>query len=340
MMRRRHISSNDGRRRRRLSLPWWSGAALLLGIYLMLQAGQGVADADRRVAEKARSAMDSGTAGSGTAGSGSTAPDSTAPGTTASGSEGAEPGDCLRVHYIDVGQGDATLLQYGDAAMLIDAGDESKGTAVQYYLREQGVERLDYLVLTHPDADHIGGAAVIVTKFDTDTVWMADCEKESRTYEKLLDALAYRGMEWETPAAGETYELGEARVTVLGPLEHYEESNNNSLILRVQYGDRSFLFAGDAESEAELALLESGADLQADVYMAAHHGSRDASAEEFLDAVKPQAAVISCGADNDYGHPHREVLERLQKRDIAVYRTDELGSILAVTDGRKIWWEY
>ena len=265
----------------------------------------------------------------------------------------------LEVHFIDVGQGDATLIKCGGETLLIDAAEEDKGTALRYYLKKQGVEKLNYLVLTHPDSDHIGSADVILTKFPVENVIMSYYEKESTSYRNLKDTLEYQRIESQIAEFGQSFEVGSARCTVLGPVQEYEEVNNASLILLVEHGANRFLFTGDAESKAEMELLayegsvvaggmESTEDvekrilqecLQADVYKAGHHGSSTSSTENFLDAVNPSYAVISCAAGNEYGHPHEEVLERFEERNIQIYRTDEQGTIVAVSDENTITWE-
>ncbi len=243
-----------------------------------------------------------------------------------------------QVHFIDVGQGDATLITCGGHAMLIDAGENDKGTAVQLYLKKQGVDRLDYLVLTHPDADHIGGADVILTKFTVGKVFMADYEKDNRTYREVIQALADRKMKWSTPAPGQSYSLGTAKFTIVAPCGSYEDPNNSSIALVFENGENRFLFTGDAEAEAEQDILAGKRSIQADVYKAGHHGSDTASSVAFLTAVDPVWAVISCGEGNSYGHPHAEVLNHLRSMGVKVFRTDEQGSIVAESDGKTITW--
>lgn len=243
----------------------------------------------------------------------------------------------LEVHFIDVGQGDATLIKCGSHAMLIDAGDNSKGTAVQYYLKKQGVTSLDYLVGTHPDADHIGGLDVIMTKFDCGMILMPEIEREITTYRDVTDAMEYKGYQNTPPVVGAEYSLGEAIFTIVAPVTYdREEYNNSSIGILLEHGDNSFLFVGDAQTEAEEAMLETGINLQADVLKAGHHGSSDSGSEAFLNAVKPQYAVISCGQDNDYGHPHRATLKAFRSRGVLIYRTDEQGSIVVTSDGQKL----
>ena len=173
-------------------------------------------------------------------------------------SGGELPGGQLEVHFIDVGQGDAVLIKSADASMLVDAGDDSKGTAIQNYLLKQGIERLNYLVLTHPDSDHIGGAPVIIEKFEIDQVFLSDFEKDNSTYRKLVQALDNKGLVGSTPSVGQVFSLGDAQVTILGPCDTYSDPNNASLALLVQNGEDSFLFTGAAEEEGELAMLARG----------------------------------------------------------------------------------
>lgn len=244
----------------------------------------------------------------------------------------------MEVHFLDMGQSDSTLIVCDGHAMLIDTGDGDQGTKIQLYLSKHGIKKLDYLVLTHPDADHIGGADVVITKFDIDSVFMSDYEKTTRTYKDLLEALKYKNHKWILPEVGNTYSLGSAEITIAGPIYQYDDPNNSSIVLKVGHGNNTFLFTGDAEEEAEEALLEGYIDLEADVLKVGHHGSKTSSTEEFLDAVNPESAVISCGIDNSYGFPHARTLNNLRARGINVYRTDNQGTIVATSDGNNITW--
>lgn len=246
--------------------------------------------------------------------------------------------DPLRVYFLDVGQGDCTILTQGDSAMLIDAGENDKGTTVQSYLEYLGIDSLDYAVLTHPDSDHIGGADVVLYKFDCDTILMPDVRTDTRTYDDVIQAMNAKGETAVHPSPGDIYEFGDASFTVLAPVQSYDDNNNNSIVLRLDYGDNSFLFTGDAESQAEADILASGADVEADVLKVGHHGSSTSTSDEFLAAVSPEYAVISCGEGNSYGHPHAETLNKLRQNGITVYRTDEQGTIVAESDGREITW--
>ncbi len=244
--------------------------------------------------------------------------------------------DQMEVHFIDVGQGDATLVTCGGHAMLIDAGDDTRGTAIQNYLQKQKITRLDYLILTHPDADHIGGAPVIITKFAVDNVFVSNYEKDNKTYLKLIQSLDNKRLKASTPKVNSNYTLGSASITILAPGKEYDNPNDASIALLLKNGTRSFLFTGDAGEAAEKDILKTGVDVSADVYKIGHHGSRYSTSADFFAAVNPFYAVISCGADNAYGHPHAETLNTLRTAGVKVYRTDEAGTIIASTDGRSI----
>lgn len=245
----------------------------------------------------------------------------------------------LEVHFMDVGQGDATLIMTDGHAMLIDAGNNGKGTAVQNYLQKQGIKKLDYVIGTHPDADHIGGLDVIIYKFDCGKVLLPDYQKNTKTYDEVEDTLKAKSYRAAHPAAGDIYQLGDAVFTVTAPADKkFDNANDYSIAVRLEYGKNAFLFVGDAEEDSENEMLKSKQDISADVYKVSHHGSKTGTSEEFLEKVDPQYAVISCGEDNSYGHPHAEVLNLLRREGVQVFRTDEQGTIVAVSDGRKITW--
>ena len=242
----------------------------------------------------------------------------------------------MDVHFIDVGQGDATLVTCGGHAMLIDAGDDTKGTAIQNYLQKQKISKLDYLILTHPDADHIGGAPVIITKFTIGKVFVSNFEKDNKTYQKLMQSLDDKRLKPLTPTVNSKYTLGTASITILAPGDTYDNPNDASIALLLKNGNRSFLFTGDAGEDAENDMLKTGIDISADVYKVGHHGSKYSISQDFFNAVDPFYAVISCGEGNSYGHPHAETLNTLRTSGVMVYRTDEEGTIIATTDGKSI----
>lgn len=254
-----------------------------------------------------------------------------------SGHESAD-GNTLEVHFIDVGHGDCILLKCADNAMLIDAGEDDDGTKVQYYLQNQGVNKLDYLILTHPDKDHIGGADVIVTKFDIGKIMMSPYKKDKDPYNDLMKAIKYRNYSYTCPQVGERFDFAGGDFVILGPCKEYDDSNNSSIVLKYRFGNTSFLFSGDAQKEAEADIVQNGLDITADVYKVGHHGSSGSSTKAFLEKINPKYAVISCASDDGNGHPHIKPLKRLAKRGVKLYRTDVQGTVIAYSDGNIIKW--
>lgn len=247
----------------------------------------------------------------------------------------------IKVHFLDVGQGDSELVEADGHFMLIDAGEGDQGEKVISYLKGQGVRKLDYVIGTHPHSDHIGGLEAVIREFDIGTVILPEKEHTTGTYERLLEAIEEKNLKVRAARAGDSYELGAAAFQILSPARSYgDELNNWSVGIRLTYGDNAFILCGDAEKEAEADMCQSGLELKADVLKVSHHGSRTSSSEEFLDRVAPKTAVISCGRDNDYGHPHEETLEKLKERGIWVLRTDLLGTIVAQGDGKNLQFVY
>lgn len=248
--------------------------------------------------------------------------------------------ETLEIHFLDIGQGDATLIKQGSHAMLIDAGDNDKGTAVQSYLQSQGVESLDYAIGTHPDSDHVGGLDVVLYKFPWDTVILPDLEKDTKTYQDVLKVIKDKKKSITYPVAGTAYELGNAEFTIIAPAaEDYGDNwNDYSVGILLQFGENRFIFTGDAEEDAEQDMIAENIDLSADVLKAAHHGSDTANTMPFLEEVNPKSVVISCGAGNSYGHPRAGAMNNFRSIGASVYRTDEQGTIVAVSDGKEITW--
>lgn len=244
----------------------------------------------------------------------------------------------LVLHFIDVGQGDCILVQSGDDFALIDAGEYSERNAVISYLNRAGVDAIDYMICTHPHSDHCGGLSEVIRNFDTSVFISPDADSDSSSWVYVLDAADERGVTYETPEQFDTYTLGEATITILSPAKDavYSNLNDYSIVCMVEYGETSFLLTGDAETTVEKELIRSGYDLSADVLKCGHHGSSTSSCDAFLDAVDPSAAIITCGKNNDYGHPHREVVAALTERSIPMWRTDISGSIVASSDGKEI----
>lgn len=251
-----------------------------------------------------------------------------------------EDGDTLEVHYIDVGQGDSILIRQGDQSMLLDAGNNNKGTTVWSYLLHQNVDHLTYAIGTHPDADHIGGMDVVLYKIDCDTVMLPACASDTKTYEELIQTIGQREQTVVTPKRGQVYTLGKASFQILTDTDknYGDNTNDYSLAFRLTFGNNSFLFTGDAEKAAEQDMLASGLTVQSDVFKAAHHGADTANTEDFLTAVHPTYCVISCGEGNSYGHPRAGVLNQLRAMGVKVFRTDEQGTIVATSDGSTITW--
>ena len=212
--------------------------------------------------------------------------------------------EMLTVRFLDVGQGDSILLSCGED--------------------------------THPDEDHCGGLAAVLAKYPAEHVYSSVTEYTTKVFSNVVKYTEEQGRQIEVPQTGTHWSLGSAAVTVIGPVQEYSDPNNGSLVLRVDYGGTSFLFTGDMEQKAEGDLLESGADVHADVLKAGHHGSPTSSSEAFLTAVQPSVAVISVGADNDYGHPGADVLARLEALNAEIYRTDTQGEIIIVSDGETL----
>lgn len=243
--------------------------------------------------------------------------------------------DSLRVVFLDVGQGDSTLLcmPNGDFA-LVDAGENDYGEAVTQKLRSYGVNRLSFAVGTHPHSDHIGGLDVVLSEIDADVIYMPDFGANTQSYDDLLDVIEAGNISAEIPEIGDViYNEDGVRVKVLYNGDGAEDANNASIVLRVTYGEDALLLTGDAETPVENQLLQAGEDLTANLYKFGHHGSSTSNSEAFLEAVAPEFGVVSCGKDNDYGHPHREIRQRVKKYGIALYRTDEMGDILFASEG-------
>lgn len=247
------------------------------------------------------------------------------------------PDPSFEVHFIDVGQADAALVLCDGQAMLIDGGNASDSSLIYSYLKKLSVDHLDYMVCTHAHEDHLGGLAGALNYAKVDTALCPVTEYDSRAFESFVKYLDKQDVSITVPTAGDSFSLGSAEVQVLGPLTVEEdEPNNTSIVLRISYGETSFLFTGDAEREEEQELLDAGYDLQSTVLKVGHHGSDSSTSYPFLREVMPAYAVISVGEDNSYGHPAEDTLSRLRDADVKVYRTDMQGDIICTSDGKEV----
>ena len=244
--------------------------------------------------------------------------------------------DELRVSFIDVGQGDSEFIELPNGeTMLIDAGTNETGKNVVDYIKSLGYTSINYVVGTHPHEDHIGGLDDVIKTFDIGSIYMPKITADTKTFEDVLDAAESKNLMINTAKSGVAImDTEDLSIKFLAPtLDSYENTNDYSAVVKVVYGDTSYLFTGDAEEFSESLITD---DVNADVLKVGHHGSSTSTSTEFLKKVSPSSAVISCGKDNSYGHPHSEPLQKLADMGTAVYRTDELGTIVSVSDGKTI----
>lgn len=253
---------------------------------------------------------------------------------------GVSESGSFTIHFIDVGQADSALVTCDGHSMLIDGGNADDSNLVYSVLQRETNGHLDYVVGTHAHEDHIGGLS---GAFEADTADVTFCpvtEYDSKAFRNFKTRADERGGGITIPAVGDTFTLGEASVTVVAVNSVPEDTNNTSIVIRIVYGDISFLFTGDAEQETEEKILETGQDIESTVLKVGHHGSSTSTSQAFLDAVSPTYAVISCGKDNSYGHPHSETLAKLSSAGVEVLRTDELGDIYCTSDGTEVTFSY
>jgi competence protein ComEC len=242
----------------------------------------------------------------------------------------------LSVHFIDVGQGDSILVCCEGKNMLIDGGVPDEGAAVENYLRGCGVRSLEYVVGTHPHDDHIGGLVSVIKDYDIGTIIMSGATTTTQTYENLLTSISGKKKSITRAKVGDSYELGGATFVILAPAGTYDDLNETSVVIKLTYSARSFLFTGDASEASEKDMLAENRDLCADVLKVGHHGSSTATSQDFLNAVHPSFAVISVGQGNKYGLPNTEVTQRLKDAGIKIFRTDTEGTIVFKSDGQSI----
>jgi len=243
----------------------------------------------------------------------------------------------LKVHFINVGQADSILIQQGSKFMLIDAGNNGDGKLVENYLLKQGVKSLDYVIGTHPHEDHIGGLDYIINDFKIGKIYLPKVTSTTKAFGDVIVAIKNKGLKVAEPKPGETFNLGSAKCTILTPnSSKYKDLNNYSVVVKLEFGNNSFLLTGDAEDISESEIIAKGFNVKADLLKVGHHGSSSSTTEEFLTKVNPKYAVISSETGNVYGHPHKETMDKLKNKNILVYRTDELGTIIATSNGKTI----
>lgn len=241
----------------------------------------------------------------------------------------------LKIYYLNVGQADCILIQNEGQNMLIDAGNNADGENITQFLQSLKISKIDFLIGTHPHEDHIGGLDNIINNFNIGTIYMPKVATTTKTFEDVLDAIENKKLTVTTPEIGNTFNMGSASFQILSAGTNEEDLNSCSIVLKLSFGDQAYLFTGDAETVNEEQMILSEYDLNASVLKVAHHGSNTSSSEKFLDKVSPDIAIIMVGEGNSYGHPHNEVLNRLNARNIKIYRTDINGTILITSDGKE-----
>lgn len=254
---------------------------------------------------------------------------------TSCGVEDVDVQKSLDVHFIDVGQADASLVISDGEAMLIDGGNSEDSNLIYSYLTDYGVEHLEYIIASHAHEDHMGGLSGALEKTTVGKIYMPKAGSDNKFYQKFMEKS--KDIEKIVPKSGESFTLGDCKVELMVPAKDFsDELNNTSIITKVTCGEKSFLFTGDAEREEEEDILAQGLDIRADVLKAGHHGSDSSSTYPFLREIMPEIVVISVGKGNEYGHPHNEALSRFSDAGAIVYRTDESGHIVIHTDGENL----
>ena len=244
--------------------------------------------------------------------------------------------DDLEIHFIDVGQGDSTLLVSKGEAILIDGGERFASSKVVSYIENLGITKIKYIIATHPHSDHISGLIGVMNKFKVNNIIKNEENISTGIYDSFLKKSNEKNIKVIIPKLGDEFIFGEAQFKIIGPTAYNFDTNNNSLAIRVTHGENSVLFTGDGEKLEESTLMYTGMNIQSNILHVGHHGSRNASSTEFLNEVNPDYVIISVGKDNIYGHPHREALDRFKKQNIKILRTDILGDILMISDGKDV----
>ena len=244
----------------------------------------------------------------------------------------------MAVHFIDVGQGLAILVQSGGENLLYDGGNRSHADEVVQYLKNQQVETINYMISSHYDEDHLGGLVKCLDTFEVEHVLGSDYVHTSDLFNTFMNTATAHAIIVEYPSVGDTYEFGTGSFTVMAPDGISQNSNDNSVVIRLVNGNNSFMFMGDAEETSEQDMISTGMNLDCDVLSLGHHGSASSTSWDLLEATSPSWAVISCGLNNTYGHPAAETMGKLSDMDIPVFRTDDQGTVIALSDGNTISW--
>lgn len=239
----------------------------------------------------------------------------------------------LEVHFIDVGAANAILLIIGSDAMVIDAGNNSDGETVVQYIKDQDINEIDYLIGTHLHADHIGGIDDVINNFNIGTFMLPEDTTDTVTYQDVLTAASKVNEDIINPVAGTWYKLGDADFQIIGPVKDYDDTNNMSIVLRLEHGNNSFIFSGDAERSSELDIISAGYDVDVDILTVSHHGSSSSSSTEWLSYTTPIEGAVIMTDGIKYSHPHSETMAKLEEELIPVYRTDESGHIIVISNG-------
>lgn len=246
----------------------------------------------------------------------------------------------MNVHYIDVGQGDSILIQVNNKNLLMDAGPSQSQDDLVAYIKNLGIKNLDYIIATHPHEDHIGGMAKVIKSFNIGKFYAPNVIHNSNSFENMVLELKNKKLKINVikKGMGNDINLGDnTKVEVFSPISNtYDNLNNYSPIMKITYGNTSFLFTGDAESEVENQVLQDNVDIKSNVLKVGHHGSSSSTSEIFFDAVSPNLSIISLGINNKYGHPHKNILSLLTSKNTEVYRTDEDGTIIISSDGNTL----
>lgn len=246
--------------------------------------------------------------------------------------------DSMEVHFLDVGQGLSILVKQGDNVLIYDGGERDYSSFVVSYLQDLGITEIDYMISSHYDSDHVSGLIGCLNAFEVKNVIGSNYEHSSNLYKSFMSAVKDEGLKMKYPKVGEKFAFGDAEITILSPKEIGNDSNANSVVIKLSYGESDFIFTGDADYGNEREMAASGIDLDCEVLSLAHHGSSSGNSSLFLEKTNPEVAVISCGKGNDYGHPHVEVVELLEAMELDVFRSDVQGTVIAYTDGKTITW--